>query len=40
MKDKMDVRYSALNEFIAKPLVLIIIMLVLMASLIMLGGAS
>jgi|GEM_PF-4395176 len=40
MKDQMNVRYSALNEFIAKPVVLIFIMLMLLASLVLLGGVK
>lgn len=39
MKDQMDVSYSALNEFIAKPVVLIII-LVIAVILALLGGVQ
>lgn len=40
MKDQMDVSYSALNEFIAKPVVLIIIALVMAVILALLGGVQ
>lgn len=40
MKDQMDVSYSALNELIAKPVVLIIITLVIAVILALLDGVK
>lgn len=40
MKDQMNVSYSRLNEFIAKPVVLAIIVLVIAVILMLLGGVK